>query len=296
LQLDTFALANLIFPSGHKVRMSSVELAADLALHGSLVVPLAVHPDRASVAPKQTQQFSVDGGQAVSWAVKPAGRGTISDSGLYTAPADSAQTEVAVITAISKNDLNKIGRAMVVIEQPKPKTGIVISPGTMWIAAGKSVVFDVSSDTGTPLEASVKLDPDSLGTLTEGDGTGQWTYSAPNQVAAPSVVRVIATSADKSKTGEAQFKLMPSSVAIEITPASSNIAPGASVSLTVTGADNLTWMAWPLGTITGDDSEAKYSAPANTQGQQRITVIAYSVSADTGAKLGVAHVNIGSAA
>jgi hypothetical protein len=246
-----------------------VELAADLALHGSLVVPLAVHPDRASVAPKQTQQFSVDGGQAVSWAVKPAGRGTISDSGLYTAPADSAQTEVAVITAISKNDLNKIGRAMVVIEQPKPKTGIVISPGTMWIAAGKSVVFDVSSDTGTPLEASVKLDPDSLGTLTEGDSTGQWTYSAPNQVAAPSVVRVIATSADKSKTSEAQFKLMPSSVAIEITPASSNIAPGASVSLTVTGADNLTWMAWPLGTITGDDSGAKYSAPANTQGQQR---------------------------
>jgi hypothetical protein len=74
MQLDTFALANLIFPSGHKVQMSSVELPTDLTLHGSLVVPLAVHPDRASAAPKQTQQFSVDGGQAVSWAVSPRGK------------------------------------------------------------------------------------------------------------------------------------------------------------------------------------------------------------------------------
>jgi hypothetical protein len=294
VQLDTFALANLIFPSGHKVQMSSVALLTDLALHGSLVVPLAVHPDRSSVAPKQTLQFSVDGGQAVSWAVTPAGRGTISDSGLYTAPATSSQTEVAIVTAVSKDDLNKAGRAMVVIEQPKPKTGIVISPGTTWIAAGKSVAFNVTSDTGTPLEASLKLDPEGLGTLAEGDSTGQWTYAAPSQVTSPSLVNVVATSVDKSKTGKAQFKLMPSSVAIDITPASADIAPGGSASFTVKGADNLTWMAWPVGTITGDDAGAKYSAPADTQGVQRVRVIAYSVNPETGAKLGIAHVKIAS--
>lgn len=145
---------------------------------------------------------------------------------------------------------------------------------------------------GSKIAAS--LHPDGLGTLTEGDSTGQWTYSAPNSVAGTSVVRIVATSADKSKTGEAQITLMPSSVAIDITPASPDIAPGGSVSFTVKGADNLTWMAWPIGTITGDDSGAKYSAPANTQGEQRVRVIAYSVSANNGAKLGVAHVKIAS--
>jgi hypothetical protein len=294
LQLNTFALANLIFPSGHKVRLSSVELPTDLALHGSLVVPLAVQPDRATVAPKLTQQFTVAGVQAVSWAVSPPGRGTISVSGLYTAPANLPQTEVAVITAIDKNDLNKVGYAMVVIEQPKSKTGIVISPGTTWIAAGKSVAFNVTSDTGTPLEASVKLDPDGMGTLAEGDSTGQWTYTAPSQVTSPSVAKVVATSADKSKTGEAQFKLMPSSVVIDISPASPDIAAGGSVNFTVKGGDNLTWMAWPIGTITGDDSGAKYSAPANIQGEQRVRVIAYSVHPEKGAKLGIAHVKIAS--
>ena len=94
--------------------MSSVELPGDLVLHGSLVVPLAVHPDRVSLAPQQTQQFSVDGGQTITWAVEPAGRDNISKTGLYTAPATLFETEVATITAVNSEDLSQVGRAMVV--------------------------------------------------------------------------------------------------------------------------------------------------------------------------------------
>jgi hypothetical protein len=62
VQVDTFALANLIFPSGHRVRLTSVTLPGDLALQGTMVVPLVVHPDRVNLAPGATQQFSVEAG------------------------------------------------------------------------------------------------------------------------------------------------------------------------------------------------------------------------------------------
>jgi hypothetical protein len=51
MQLDTFALANLVFPSGHKVRLTSAKLPQDLILQGTMVVPLTVQPDRVSLTP-----------------------------------------------------------------------------------------------------------------------------------------------------------------------------------------------------------------------------------------------------
>jgi hypothetical protein len=84
MQLDTFALANLIFPSGHKVRLTSAKLPQDLILQGTMVVPLTVQPDRVSLTPGATQQFSIAGGESVSWAVQPAAgaRSAIRDSTL----------------------------------------------------------------------------------------------------------------------------------------------------------------------------------------------------------------------
>ena len=69
MQLDTFALANLVFPSGHKVRLTSAKLPQDLILQGTMVVPLTVQPDRVSLTPGATEQFSIAGGESVSWAV-----------------------------------------------------------------------------------------------------------------------------------------------------------------------------------------------------------------------------------
>ena len=192
MQLDTFALANLVFPSGHKVRLTSAKLPQDLILQGTMVVPLTVQPDRVSLTPGATQQFSIAGGESVSWAVQPASRGTISNTGLYTAPATPSQTEVVSINAVSTKDLNRVGRAMAVIAPAKPKTGISISPNSLRVAAGKTVAFTVTNDAGTPLEASVDLDPVGLGTLLEGFGTGQWTYSAPSQIAHSATVRIVA--------------------------------------------------------------------------------------------------------
>ena len=127
---------------------------------------------------------------------------------------------------------------MAVIAPARPKTGISISPNSLRVAAGKTVAFTVTNDAGTPLEASVDLDPVGLGTLLEGFGTGQWTYSAPSQIAQSATVRIVAKSADK--TGEAAFEVMPTSVAIDITPKTASVAAGGSVRFTAKATGDLT--------------------------------------------------------
>jgi len=177
---------------------------------------------------------------------------------------------------------------MAVIAPAKPKTGISISPNSLRVAAGKTVAFTVTNDAGTPLEASVDLDPVGLGTLLEGFGTGQWTYSAPSQIAHSATVRIVA------KTGEAAFEVMPTSVAIDITPKTASVAAGGSVRFTAKATGDLTWLAWPVGTVAADDAGAAYSAPSSLQDVQRVIVLAYSLDSNSTARIAIAHVTIGS--
>jgi hypothetical protein len=122
-------------------------------------------------------------------------------------------------------------------------------------------------------------------------GTDQWTYSAPKQIAKSATVRIVAKNA--GKVGEATFSLI-SNVAIMIAPPTANVAAGGAVKFTASGADELTWMAWPVGSVSTDDSGATYSAPAGTQGVQRVIVLAYAVDDDDAAGIAIAHVTIGS--
>ena len=181
---------------------------------------------------------------------------------------------------------------MAVIAPARPKTGISISPNSLRVAAGKTVAFTVTNDAGTPLEASVDLDPVGLGTLLEGFGTGQWTYSAPSQIAHSATVRIVAKSADK--TGEAAFEVMPASVAIDITPKTASVAAGGSVRFAAKATGDLTWLAWPVGTVAADDAGAAYSAPSSVQDVQRVIVLAYSLDSNSTAGIAIAHVTVGS--
>jgi len=84
-------------------------------------VTVTVSPTTATLNGGQTQQFTATVGNttnlAVAWTVTPAtGAGTISSSGLYTAPASVAAQQTVTITATSQANTTKSAAATVTLE------------------------------------------------------------------------------------------------------------------------------------------------------------------------------------
>lgn len=301
-EVNTFALANLLFPSLHALSFQEASLPGDLLLHGQVKQTLAVTPPMADLKPGQAQQFSAAmSGQPTTdilWEIKPA-VGSIDSSGRYIAPSAIGGVEVVVITAIDKSNASVVGGAMVVIHEAAAPTGLIVSPAKLVLTAGQSFNLSVTDETGTPVAATCTLSPN-VGTIAQGWTTGEWTYTAPAKVDAASVVTIEATSAAKSsQTGTATLQLVPTTQ-VTITPASATITAGRSVQLKATSdaLDAYTWQIYPAGagSVTpapGDSSQATYAAPAAVATPTVVTVVAYGLGDSAG--IGLARVTVTSA-
>lgn len=297
--VDTFALANLLFPSRHAISLQQASAPCDLLLNGQLMQALAVTPSNTTLQPGQTQQFSaLSAGQPVTnvtWEIKPA-IGSINSSGLYTAPSSVTQAEVIVVTAISQSDASLVGSAMALIYQPSGATGLIVSPTSLLLTAGQRFTLVVTDESGTPVEATCVLDPN-VGQLEQGFTTGQWIYTAPSSVQASSAVTVKATgTTTPSNTGTATIQLAPTE-AVQIAPATSSLTPGQTLQLTVTSADldSYTWQVYPIGAgsiapSNSNPSQAIYTAPASVKSSLAVIVVAYGLQDSVG--IGLARITI----
>ncbi len=99
--------------------------AADLSdLFQPNVIPklpgVTISPATATLSQSQTQQFSatVSGtsNTAVNWTVAPTGLGTITDTGLYTAPITIPSTETALVTATSQANPTESASATITLQ------------------------------------------------------------------------------------------------------------------------------------------------------------------------------------
>ncbi len=117
--------------------------------------PVAVSPASAAVSPNQTQQFTatvtISSNTAVTWQVNGtaggnATVGTISSSGLYTAPASLPSPNIVKVTAVSQADSSQSASASVTITPPP----LVIAPTGVVLSAGGQQTF-----TATALSQSV---------------------------------------------------------------------------------------------------------------------------------------------
>ena len=90
VDVNTFALASLLFPNGHTVYLTDVALPRDLYVTGHLKQPITVTPAEPMVAPGAAVQFSAAELQSadILWEITPR-IGSISATGLYTAPPTS---------------------------------------------------------------------------------------------------------------------------------------------------------------------------------------------------------------
>jgi hypothetical protein len=258
-------------------------------------VTVVVAPQNASVLLAQTVQFTATvtgaNSSAVNWSVNGmaggnSAVGTISASGLYTAPLNLPPTPAVTITASAQSAPQVSDSATVQIQ-----SGIVvnIAPNSANVAPGASANFTATVSGTAPANSGVSWSVNKVagGNTTLGllsaTGTNSATYTAP--VIPPSAaVSVTATStADPSKSAAASVSIL-CAAANSISPASASIAAGVTqtftASLCIAPGTPMSWdvNGAPGGSaatgliVTSSAHTAAYTAPSSGPSPNPVTI------------------------
>ena len=240
-------------------------------------ISVSIAPLSATMSAGQTRQFMATVTGAVDTAVRwTATQGTISASGLYTAPPVTAET-VATVIATSVIDPAKRASATVTLLPPNllsitPATATLTPSGTQQFSA----TLPAASTTGVTWSLSAPIGSISSNGLSA-------VYTAPAIVDQTKTVDVIVrTVADPTKMAKALLTLIPL-VSISASPALAEVKAGATQQFTaaVTGTSN-TAVEWSLSPALGTISQTGlYTAPASLQTGQEISIIATALADKT---------------
>ena len=114
-------------------------------------VAVSVIPPTGSLFDSQTQQFAAtvtnNNNTAVTWSITPAGVGSISAAGLYTAPVSVPTTQAVTVTATSVADNTKFGTATVTLNPPA-FPAITLHPQSLAVMEGQPASFTVAATGG----------------------------------------------------------------------------------------------------------------------------------------------------
>lgn len=265
---------------------------------------VSVSPATASLFLGQTQSFTstVTGNTntAVNWSVNGitggnAMVGTITASGLYTAPALLPSSTAITIQATSQADSSASGKASVTLESD---VQVTISPSTASVAIGASQTFTAQvTGTGHPSTAvnwslTGSACPTACGTLTTSGNSA--TYTAPAAVPSAPAVSIVATSlADPSKSATAAVTIVSGTTCttpMSISPATASVALGVQQTFTANVCfstnQNVTWSVTGssctttnCGTVASTGANtATYTAPASLPPANPVTLVATSVA------------------
>jgi len=228
-------------------------------------VQVSVTGPSAPIAPGATAQFTatVTGttNQAVTWSVDPIGPvnvGTVSGTGLYTAPAAAG---TFTVRATSAADSAKSGAAQVTVSAPAitvsvtPASPTVVAGGTVQLAAS---VTNASNPNVTWETTGGSVSPATASTTT--------TFTAPGTAG---TVTVTARSvADATKTATATITITAAGN-LTLSPAALSIVPGGTQQFTaLLGGSPTAAVAWSLleGAVAGTVSGAGLYTAGGTVG------------------------------
>ena len=243
---------------------------------GILMMATGGHAASVSVATSltasQTQQFtaSITGNvnAGIAWSLSPA-VGTISSTGLYTAPAVIASAQNVTVKATSTADPTKSARSTISLI---PVT-VLLTPSTTSLTISQTQQFTTTVTGTANTGVTWSLSP-AVGTISS---TGL--YIAPASVTGTQNVSVIATStADPTKSASSTISLIP--VTISLSPSTTSLIASQTqqFTATVTGTANV-GVAWSLSPAAGTISAAGlYTAPAAIATAQTVTVMTTSVA------------------
>ncbi len=207
-------------------------------------VKVSIVPSSAAVKPFHSLQFTVTVNNthntAVTWS---ATQGTISDSGLYTAPSVS-RSITAIVTAISESDPRKSARSVVTIEPDSSGAAstlkVTINPSTAIVKSAQEAQFTAAitntSDTAVTWSA------------TQGTISNTGLYTAP---AVSKITPVIVTATSVSAPGKSATALLTitsgSGAALSINTSSiPNATADVSYATTVSASGGVLPYSWSI--------------------------------------------------
>jgi RHS repeat-associated protein len=242
---------------------------------GGSLNPLAV-----TLYAQQSQQFTVleagmcNAGNAV-YSMPAGSPGTLSTTGLYTAPATINTQQTVTVTATTLGANSSPLRATITL---MPPVGVSVAPGLASLPAAGTQQFTANVTNTTNTGVTWSLDPAGVGSL-----SSSGLYTAPATVSAQQTVNVIATSlADPTQSASATVMLgvaAPLVSGVTINPPSATIYPGQTQQFAATVANTtnpaVTWSLSPAGVGT-IDANGFYTAPASIFAQQTVVITATS--------------------
>ena len=168
-------------------------------------ITVSVSPSASLLYAGQRQQFTAttnSADTAVTWTISPAGVGTVSASGLYTAPDTISAQQTVTVTATSQVDTSKSASATVTLEPP---VTVSVSPATATLYGGQTAQLTATVTNTSNMAVAWTISPAGVGTV-----SASGLYTAPATISAQQTVKVTATSQeDASKSASATVTLMP---------------------------------------------------------------------------------------
>ena len=306
----------IIVPAGMTVTLKAVSQAnpskvkkATITLKGIIVT---IAPTAVSLGGGGTQQFTATLQNApipgLTWQVNgftggTSRVGTITQTGLYTAPAVvSAATSVRVI-ALSPVDPHN--RAISLVNLTPPTTSpvsVTVAPSTASLAVAATKQFTATVTNTANIAVTWKVNGVTGGSAATGTITTAGLYTAPASVAATTVVTVVAVAqADTTKSGSAQVTINPAAtnpVTVMVTPTSASLNAGSTQQFTATVANTANKaVTWSVNGVSGGSAATGtistaglYTAPASLAAKTTVTVAAVSQADPT--KSGSAQVTV----
>jgi len=208
--------------------------------------------------------------------------GTISATGLYTAPSASI-SQLVYVNAAAAADTSVSRQAAVTVGAQPPPITITISPTTACVQTGQTTDFSAQVSNGSGVTWEVNGSPG--GNATNGTITSSGVYTAPGN---PTTVTVTAVSVqDSTKSASATVQVQTSCQDfVTVSASSATVYPGQSVNFTasVSGNPQDPAVSWGLNcsscgqvTYTGQDTMT-YTAPASVSSSFPVTVTATMIS------------------
>jgi iron uptake system EfeUOB component EfeO/EfeM len=249
-----------------------------LQVGSQIAVSISLAPTSVTVNSASTAQFQASVAHTrnpgVVWT---ASSGTVSSSGLYTAPAVATNT-TAVLTATSVADSTKSASASISVIAPV--VGITLSPGDTSVNSSSSAQFQATvtntSNTAVTWSAS------------KGTVSSSGLYTAPAITSNTTGVLTATSAADSTKSASANLSLIaPVGITLSPTATSVNSAATAQFTASITNTSNtaVSWSA-SLGTVS---STGLYTAPAITA---NTTAVLTAVSAADSTKSAAASITL----
>lgn len=169
-------------------------------------VSVSVNPATANLYATQSAQFSATvtgtSNTSVTWSISPAGVGSVSAAGLYTAPSTISTQQTVTVTGTSQADPTKSASAIVTL---LPPIAVTISPTTATLSATQQQQFSATVANSFNTAVAWSLSPAGSGTI---DSSGN--YTAPATIGTQQTVTVTATSkVDATKSASAVVTLAP---------------------------------------------------------------------------------------